>query len=326
MDTLPSLRRLPWLPGTFLITLAAMIAVIIVSTSTTRTVLAVGAMIVLSLGGGLIVYRRSKNRRFYPVGTPGGGARPYAPSDPYAPTEFLRPQSMYAPTEVLRPPARQTQPTRWPRLQALMRAAPLFGVGLAFCFDYKVAVDLFSGKAVTSLHGIIAVTLFALGYALALATRPYAIRQDRPSWLAWTAFAIIVTEWLTLFMLFTATFNGSYRSAIAPILLTLGAVLPLVSTARELTNRRYEAQVAGLTFSGRNAQPSRMRALWRSGGARLVAGAVGLVALAGYMLVAAPALTGPSLVARVWPIGLTILCVLIPRGKGEEESPEVTAV
>jgi hypothetical protein len=69
-----------------------------------------------------------------------------------------------------------------------------------------------------------------------------------------------------------------------------------------------------------------MRALWRSGAARLVAGAVGLVALAAYMLVAAPALAGPSLVARVWPIALTILCVLIPRGKGEEESPEVTAV
>ncbi len=314
MDTLPSLRRLPWLPGTFLITLAAMIAVIIISTTTTRTVLAVGAMIVLSLGSGLLVYKRSKDRRFSPAGTPGGGDFSYAPGNPYATTE------------VLRLPPRQTLPPRWPRLQALMRAAPLFGVGLAFCFDYKVAVDLFSGKSVTSLHSIIAVTLLALGFALGLATRPYAIRQDRPTWLAWTAFAIIVTEWLTLFMLFTATFDGSYRSAIAPALLALGAVLPLVSTARELTNRRYEAQVAGATYSGLNAKPSRMRALWRSGGARLVVGAVGLVALAGYMLVAAPTLTGPSVVARVWPIALTILCVLIPRGKGEEESPEVTVV
>jgi hypothetical protein len=314
MDTLPSLRRLPWLPGTFLITLAAMIAVIIISTNTLRTVLAVGAMIMLSLGGGILTYTRNKNRRFFPAGTPGGSDFSYAPGNPYATTEVLRPVPRY------------TQPPRWPRLQALMRAAPLFGVGLAFCFNYKVAADLFSGKSVTSLHGIIAVTLLALGFALGLATRPYAIRQDRPTWLAWMAFAIVVTEWLTLFMLFTATFDGNYRSAIAPALLALGAVLPLISTARELTNRRYEAQVAGVTFSGRNAQPSRMRALWRSGGARLVVGAVGLAALAAYMLVAAPTLTGPSVVARVWPIALTILCVLIPRGKGEEDSPEVTAV
>ena len=314
MDTLPSLRRLPWQPGTFLITLAAMIAVIIISTTTLRTVLAVGAMIVLSLGGGILIYTRSKNRRFLPAGTPGRGVPYYIPASPYETTEVMRP---------IRKPE---QPPRWRRLYALLRAAPLFGVGLAFCFNYKVAGDLFSGKSVTSLHGIIAVTLLALGYALGLATRPYAIRQDRPAWLAWTALAIIVTEWLTLFMLFTATFDGSYRSAIAPVLLALGAVLPLISTARELTNRRYEAQVAGITFSGANAQPSRMRALWRSGGARLIAGAVGLVALAGYMLLAAPTLTGPSLVARVWPIALTILCVLIPRGKGGEESPDVTAV
>jgi hypothetical protein len=312
MNTLFSLRRLPWLPGTFLITLAAMVTLIVLATSTLNIVLGVGAMIVLSLGGGFVSYRRAMKRGFAHNG-PARRATRKKPSSPYDTTEVMPIQRPSAP------------PPRWPRLAAAMRAAPLIGVGLAFCVNYRVAADLLSAHPASSLRQVIAVTLFALGFALGLAARPYSSEGSR-SWLAWTALAVIITEWLTLFMLFTATFDGSYRSAIAPALLALGAVFPLVSVARELTSERYAAQAAGITYSGPASKPSHLRALWRSGGARLAVGALGLVALAAYMLLAAPTLSGPSLVARVWPIGLTILCVLIPRGKGEEETPEVTMV
>src|ERR1051326_2553798 len=133
MDTLPSIRRLPWLPGTFLLTLAAMIAVIVFATDTLRTYLAVGAIIALGLVGGLMVYRSSmaRIRRF---GPPIKAAR-YAPfSNPNDPTEYEIP---------LRKP---TLSTRWPRFLSLTRAAPLLGVGLAFCFHYKVASDLLSAR------------------------------------------------------------------------------------------------------------------------------------------------------------------------------------
>ncbi len=304
MDTLPSFRRLPWLPGTFLVTLAAMIVVIVLSINTLHTVLAVGALIALALGSGLYVYKRTLKQRWRTV--------------PIQSALTPRPGSPYAPTETLPAFPQPIQPPRWPRLQALMRAAPFAGVGLAFCFNYRIASDLLSARPATTLREVIAVTLFALGFALGLAARPYALRPDRQAWIAWAALVVIVTEWLTLFMLFTATFNNTYRSAIAPAVLALGAVIPLISTARELTERRYSAQLAELTLSGPGAKPSRFRALWRSGAGRLVIGALGLMGLAAYMLLAAPQLNGPSLVARVWPIALTILCVLIPRGKVED--------
>lgn len=313
MNTLSSLRRLPWLPGTFLVTLAAMITLIVVSTSTLHIVLGVGAIIVLSLGGGIVSYRQAMKRRFPPAWMANGAY-------------YKKPSSPYDTTEVMKPIRQTAPPPRWPRLEAAMRAAPLIGVGLAFCVNYQVAADLLSAHPASGLRQVIAVTLLALGFALGLAARPYRVREDRRSWLAWAALVIVITEWLTLFMLFTATFDGTYRSAIAPALLALGAVFPLASVARELTSQRYDAQVAGVTYSGPASKPSHLRALWRSGGARLVAAALGLVALAAYMLLAAPSLSGPSLVARVWPIALTILCVLIPRGKGEEETPEVTVV
>jgi len=307
MDSLPSVRRLPWLPGTFLLTLVAMIAVLIVATDTLRTVLAVGAMIALGLLGGLFVYRRSLDnaRRF---GRPMRRA-PYAPpANPYEPTDFL--------PAVPQP----TLPTRWPRLRALTRAAPLLGVGLAFCFHYKVASDLLSARPAADLPSVISVTLLALGFAVGLAARPYALRPSRPAWMVWAALAVIITEWLTLFMLFTATFDGSYRSAIAPAVVALGAVVPLADMARELMERRYSAQLAGLTIAGPSSRPSRLRALWRSGGGRFAIGALGLVALAAYIFLTAPSLNGPSLVVRVWPIILAVGCVLIPRGKAEESS------
>jgi hypothetical protein len=283
-----------------------MIAVIILAdrTLTLRTGLVVGAIIALGLLGGLFVYKRSLNRARW-AGQPARGAPPRRPAGPYDPTEYLT-------------PARQaTLPTRWPRLRALTRAAPLFGVGLAFCFHYQVASDLFSARSADSLPAVISVTLLALGFAVGLATRPYALRPSRPAWMAWAALTLIITEWLTLFMLFTATFDGSYRSAIAPALVALGAVVPLVTMARELMDRRYSAQLAGMTISGPGAKPSRLRALWRSGGARFAIGALGLLALAAYILLTAPHLSGPSLVVRVWPIILAVGCILIPRGKVE---------
>jgi hypothetical protein len=309
MDSLPSIRRLPWLPGTFLVTLAAMIVVLVVATDTLRTVLAVVAMIALGLLGGLFVYKRSLKqsaRQFVPAGVP------YAPpANPNDPTDYL-------------PAVRQpTLPTRWPRLQAIARAAPLFGVGLAFCFNYNVASDLFSARSATGLFSVISVTLLALGFAIGLAARPYALRPSRPAWMAWAALAVIITEWLTLFMLFTATFDGTYRSALAPALVALGAVVPLVMIARELMDRRYSAQLAGVTLSGPSAKPSRLRALWRSGGGRFAIGALGLLVLAAYMLLSAPSLNGPSLVVRVWPIILAVGCILIPRGKAEEAGSTV---
>ncbi|HEU5370025.1 MAG TPA: hypothetical protein VFU69_16245 [Ktedonobacterales bacterium] len=307
MDSLPSVRRLPWLPGTFLLTLAAMIAAIILATDTLRTVLAVGAMIALGLLGGLFVYRRSLDnaRRF---GRPRQRA-PYAPpANPYEPTDYL--------PAVPRP----TLPTRWPRLRALTRAAPLLGVGLAFCFHYKIASDLLSARPAADLPSVISVTVLALGFAVGLAARPYALRPSRPAWMVWAALAVIITEWLTLFMLFTATFDGSYRSAIAPAVVALGAVVPLADMARELMERRYSAQLAGITIAGPSSRPSRLRALWRSGGGRFAIGALGLVALAAYIFLTAPHLNGPSLVVRVWPIILAVGCVLIPRGKAEESS------
>ena len=313
MNTLSSLRRLPWLPGTFLVTLAAMTALILLSTSTLTIVVGVGAMIVLSLGGALLSYKLAMRQRSVPARST--GAPPSKkPSNPYDTTEVI---------PVFRRPA---EPPRWRRLNAALRAAPLFGIGLAFCVNYQIATDLLSAHPASSMRQVIAVILFALGFALGLAGRPHRVREDRRSWLAWTAIVIIITEWLALFMLFTATFDGSYRSAIAPALLALGAVFPLVAVARELTSRRYEAQAAGLTISSPGSKPSHLRALWRSGATRLVVGALGLVGLATYMLLAAPSLSGPSLVVRFWPIALTILCVLIPRGRGEEEAPDVTAV
>jgi hypothetical protein len=305
MDSLPSVRRLPWLPGTFLLTLAAMIAVLVIATDTLRTVLAVAAMIALGLLGGLFVYRRSLNnaRRF---GRPAKGA-PYAPpANPYEPTDFL--------PAVPRP----TLPTRWPRLRALTRAAPLLGVGLAFCFHYKIASDLLSARPAADLPSVISVTVLALGFAVGLAARPYALRPSRPAWMVWAALAVIITEWLTLFMLFTATFDGSYRSAIAPAVVALGAVVPLADMARELMERRYSAQLAGITIAGPSSRPSRLRALWRSGGGRFAIAALGLVALAAYIFLTAPHLNGPSLIVRVWPIILAVGCVLIPRGKADE--------
>lgn len=307
MDTLPSIRRLPWLPGTFLLTLAAMIAVIVVATDTPRTWLAVGAIIALGLLGGIFVYRRNLEgiRRF---GSPAKAPRHAPPANPYDQTDFV-------------PQVRQpTLPTRWPRLLALMRAAPLFGVGLAFCFHYKVASDLLSARPATDLFSVISVTLLALGFAVGLAARPYALRPSRPAWMAWAALTIVITEWLALFMLFTATFDGTYRSAIAPAVVALGAVVPLISIARELTERRYSAQLAGMTISGPSARPNRLRALWRSGGGRFAIGALGLLALVGYIFLSAPSLNGPSLVVRLWPIILAVACVLIPRGKTDDTS------
>ncbi len=307
MDSLPSIRRLPWLPGTFLVTLAAMILVLIVATDTLRTWLAVGAMIALGLGGGVIVYRRSVERARW-FGPPARRPRYVPPANPYDPTDYM-------------PAVRQPSlPTRWPRLRALTRAAPLFGVGLAFCFHYKIASDLLSARPASDLFSVISVTALALGFALGLMTRPYALRPERSAWMAWAALAVIITEWLTLFMLFTATFDGTYRSAIAPAVVALGAVVPLADIARELMERRYSAQLSGLTLSGPSARPSRLRALWRSGGGRFAIGALGLVALAGYILLSAPSLSGPSLVVRVWPIILAVGCILIPRGKADEAS------
>ncbi len=291
-------------------TLATMIAVVVLAnqTLTLRTALVVGAVIALGLLGGVFVYRRSlKQRGQWAV--PAGGAPTRLPGNP---------GNAYEPTEAMPKLPPPTQPTRWPRLRAVARAAPLFGVGLAFCFNYKIASDLFSASPTTSLHAVISVTLLALGFALGLAARPYALRPSRPAWMAWAALAVIVTEWLTLFMLFTATFDGTYRSAIAPSVVALGGVVPLVAIARELMDRRYSAQIAGVTLSGPGARPNRLRALWRSGGGRFAIGALGLVILAAYMLLAAPSLNGPSLVARVWPIFLAVGCVLIPRGKAEE--------
>lgn len=307
MDTLPSLRRLPWLPGTFLLTLTAMFLVIVIATDTLRTTLAVIAIIALGLVGGLYVYRRSVERALR-FGPPARSARYAPPANPYEPTDYM--------TAVPQP----TLPTRWPRLRALTRAAPLLGVGLAFCFHYKVASDLLSARPAADLFSVISVTVLALGFAVGLAVRPYALRPSRPAWMAWAALAVIITEWLTLFMLFTATFDGTYRSAIAPAVIALGAVVPLADMARELMERRYSAQLSGLTLSGPSARPSRLRALWRSGGGRFAIAALGLVILTAYILLAAPSLTGPSLVVRVWPIVLAVGCVLLPRGHVEEAS------
>ncbi|HLV98766.1 MAG TPA: hypothetical protein VKT82_08840 [Ktedonobacterales bacterium] len=307
MDTLPSVRRLPWPPGTFLLTLAAMIAVIVIATDTLHTWLAVGGIIALGLLGGLFVYRNSLERARR-VGKPSKPPR-YAPlANPYDPTDYL--------------PAvpGKTLPTRWPRLRSFARAAPFLGVGLAFCFHYKIASDLLSARPASDLFSVISVTALALGFAIGLAARPFALRPSRPGWMAWGALAIVITEWLTLFMLFTATFDGTYRSAIAPAVVALGAVVPLTSIARELMERRYSAQLAGMTISGPSARPSRFRALWRSGGARFAIGALGLVVLATYILLSAPSLNGPSLVVRVWPIILAVACILIPRGKADEAS------
>lgn len=309
MDTLPSIRRLPWLPGTFLLTLAAMIAGIVLAdlTLTWRTGLVVAAIIVLGLGGGILVYRSSlaRARRF---GPPAKKPRFVQAANPFDQTDFQ--------TAVPQP----TLPTRWPRLLSFTRAAPLFGVGLAFCFNYKVASDLLSARPAAGLFPVISVTALALGFALALAARPFALKPSRPGWMAWAALAVIITEWLTLFMLFTATFNGTYSSAIAPAVVALGAVVPLFSIARELTDRRYSAQISGLTISNPSAKPSRMRALWRSGGARFAIGALGLLALVGYIFLTAPQLSGPSLVVRLWPIFLAVGCILIPRGKIDDTS------
>jgi hypothetical protein len=307
MDTLPSIRRLPWLPGTFLLALAAMFAVVFVAgnnNDTLRTWLAVGAIIVVSLGGGILVYRNSleRIRRF---GRPAKAPRYTPPANPYDATDFF-PKT-----------PQPTLPTRWPRLLAFARAAPFFGVGLAVCFHYNVA-DLLSIKPVTDIYSVISVTALALGFVLGLAFRPYALRPSRPGWMAWAALAIVSAEWLALFMLFTGTFNGSYRSAIAPAIVALGAVVPLVSIARELTERRYSAQLAGVTIAGPRSKPSRARALWRSGGARFAIGAAGLLALVAYIFLVAPQLNGPSLIVRLWPIILTVACALIPRGKEEE--------
>jgi hypothetical protein len=305
MDTLPSVRRLPWLPGTFLLTLAAMFGVIVLATDTLHIWLAVGGIIVLSLGGGIIVYRSSlaRIRRF---GLPVKAAR-YAPlGNPNDPTDYL-------------PPVREpTLPTRWPRLLSLTRAAPFFGVGLAFCFHYQVASDLLSARPAADLLSLISETVLALGFAIGLAARPFALRPSRPAWMVWGALAITITEWLTLFMLFTTTLNDSYRSAIAPAVVALGAVVPLADMARELMERRYSAQLSGLTISGPSARPSRLRALWRSGGGRFAIAALGLLALAAYILISAPHLASPALVVQLWPIVLAVACVLLPRGKTDE--------
>jgi hypothetical protein len=308
MDSLPSFRRLPWLPGTFLATLAAMIGVIVFASDTLHTWLAVGAMIALGLGGGYFVYWRTLKQRARWSGQEDAAPVYGMPARPYDSTASM---------PVLRQP---TQPIRWLRLRALMRAAPLLGVGLAFCFNPLIASDLFSARSAVSLHAVISVTLLALGFAVGLASRPYAVRPSRPAWVAWAALVVIVTEWLTLFMLFTATFDGTYRSAIAPALIALGAVFPLATTARELMERRYSAQLAGVTLSKPGTKPSRLRALWRSGGGRFAIAALGLVALVAYIFISAPHLNGPSIVVRVWPIVLAAGCVLIPRGKAEESS------
>src|ERR1051326_8920369 len=152
MDTLPSIRRLPWLPGTFLLTLAAMIAVLVFApfTDSLRTWLAVGAVIALGLVGGFLVYR-SNVRRARRFGPPVKAARYLPPAKPFDQTD-------------LQPLVRQpTLPTRFPRLLAFTRAAPLFGVGLAFCFNYKVASDLLSARPAVSLFQVISVTALALG-------------------------------------------------------------------------------------------------------------------------------------------------------------------
>ncbi|GEM_PF-2376673 len=307
MDSLPSFRRMPWLPGTFLVTLAAMIDVIFLATDRLRTTFVVAAVIILGLGGGALLYWRTiKQRRQWsgladnpPYGPAGN---PYDPNDP----------------TLSMPAIRQVgQPIRWLHLRALARAAPLLGVGLAFCFNYKVASQLFSAQPAADLRSLISVTLLALGFAVGLATRPYALRPSRPAWLVWTALVIIIVEWITLFMLFTATFNGSYRSVIAPAVVALGAVVPLLSIARELMDRRYSAQLAGLTIATSKARPNRLRALWRSGGGRFAIGALGLLALVAYMFIFAPHLNGPSLVVRMWPLILALVCIFIPRGSAD---------
>lgn len=308
MDSLPSFRRLPWLPGTFLVTLAAMIAVIVLATTTLRTAFAVGGIILFGLGGGALLYSRTLKQRRQWSGVTENPS--YGPAG--------NPYDLYDPTQSM-PAVRQPgQPIRWLRLRALARAAPLLGVGLAFAVYPDVASDLFSARPASSARPLISVTLLALGFALGLAARPYALRPSRPAGIAWAALVVIVVEWVGLFMLFTATFDGTYRSALAPAVVALGAVVPLASTARELMDRRYSAQLAGVTLSAPGVKPSRLRALWRSGGGRFLIGALGLLALVAYMFIAAPHLTGPSLVVRMWPLILAAVCIFIPRGNAGE--------
>src|SRR5215467_681286 len=63
MTTLASFRRMPWLPGTFLVALAAMIAALVFATDQLHTVLSIGALIVLGIGGGMVTYSYTRNQR-----------------------------------------------------------------------------------------------------------------------------------------------------------------------------------------------------------------------------------------------------------------------
>jgi hypothetical protein len=307
MKTLPSFRRLPWLPGTFLVTLAAMIMALVFATDQFHTVLSIGALIVLGIGGGLVTYSYTRNQRRKLKAVPAASTDYFGPFNPFDPTETLPALSFKA-----------NKPTSWPRLKALMRAAPLLGVGIAFAVQPHLAETFFQGQPADSTRTVISATIFALGFVLGLIWRPYSLQLQRPVWVCWTALVVVITEWFTLFMLFTSLFNGTYRAAIAPALLALAPTVPVLVFAIELTQRRLDAEARGLTLSGPGTRPSRPRALWRSGGARLVIFALGLVVLAGYMLLEAHSLNGPSIVVRLWPIVLAVGCAVIPRGTDTE--------
>jgi hypothetical protein len=307
MITLPSFRRLPWLPGTFLVTLAAMIAALVFATDKLHTVLSIGALIVLGIGGGMVTYSYTRNQRRKLKAVPTASTDAFESANPFDSTETLPSLSFD-----------QGKPSSWPRLKALMRAAPLLGVGIAFAVQPRLAETFFQGKPADSVQTEVAASIFALGFALGLVWRPYELRPKRRTWLRWTAMVMIITEWFTLLMLFTALFNGTRPSAIAPALIALAPLVPVLTIATELTHRRLGAEYRGQTLSGPDAKPGRLRALWRSGGARLVIFALGLLALAVYMVLAAPTLHGPSNVARLWPIVLAVGCALIPRGTDTE--------
>lgn len=298
---------MPWLPGTFLATLAAMIAALVFATDQLHTVLSIGALIVLGIGGGMVTYSHTRNQRQKQQAFYAANAGYAAPANPFDPTETL-PSLAFNPSK----------PTSWPRLKALMRAAPFFGVGIAFAVQPHLAEIFFLAKPADSTRTMISASIFALGFALGLVWRPYELRPQRRSWVRWAAMVVVITEWFTLLMLFTALFNGTYQSAIAPALLALAPLVPVLIVAIELTRRRLSAEYRGQTLSGPDAKPGRLRALWRSGGARLVIFALGLAALAAYMLLAAPTLHGPSNVIRLWPIVLAVGCAIIPRGTDTE--------
>ncbi len=306
MTKLPSFGRMPWLPGTFLVTLAAMILALVFATDQFHTVLSIGTVIVAGIGGGMVTYSYTRNQRKKQKAAQPVSADYYESASPFDSTETF---------PALSP---NSKPTSWPRIKAFMRAAPLLGVGIAFAVQPHLGETFFQGKPADSLQTTISASIFAAGYALGLIWRPYELRPTRRAWARWTAMVIIITEWFTLLMLFTSLFNGTYPSAIAPILLALAPLVPILIVAVELTRKRLLAEYRGQTLSGPDTKPGRMRALWRSGGARLVVFALGLVGLAVYMALEAPTLHGPSNVVRLWPIVLAVGCALIPRGADVE--------